>query len=56
MKYKVYNENGIVTVTRVLSNGNEVLMFKVSEGEVATLEVVAHLHSGENTKIHKIKN
>ena len=53
MKYK---ENGTVRVVKVCDNGTELLMFKVENGEVATINIVAHLHTGEGTKKQKIKN
>lgn len=56
MEYRVYNENGVAKVTKVCNNGNESLMFKLTDGEVAVLEVVAHLHTGENTKKCKIED
>lgn len=56
MKYKVYNENGTARVVKVCDNGTELLMFKVENGEVATINIVAHLHTGEGTKKQKIKN
>lgn len=56
MEYRVYNENGVAKVTKVCKNGNESLMFKLTDGEVAVLEVVAHLHTGENTKKCKIED
>ena len=46
MKYKVYNENGTVRVVEVCDNGTELLMFKVESGEVATINIIAQLHTG----------
>ena len=40
MKIKVYNENGIVKVVKVTTNGTEIPMFSnVADGEVATIDI-----------------
>lgn len=40
MKIKVYNENGIVKVVKVMSNGTEVSMFSnIADGEVAIIDI-----------------
>lgn len=44
MKFKVYNENGIVRVTKVTENGVEQTMFSnIQTGQVAEMEVVADI-------------
>lgn len=42
MKFKVYNENGTVKVTKVSENGVEQIMFSnIQSGQVAEVEVCA---------------
>ena len=40
MKIKVYNENGIVKVVKVMSNGTEISMFSnIADGEAAIIDI-----------------
>lgn len=40
MKIKVYNENGVIRVVKVTSNGTEITMFSnVADGEVAIIDI-----------------
>lgn len=42
MKFKVYNENGTVKVTKILENGTEQVMFSnIQSGQVAEIKVIA---------------
>lgn len=55
MKIKVYNENGVVKITKMLGIGNEeITMFSnLKDGEVATIEVNTHISSnGKRSKIN----
>mgnify|MGYP004629416929 CR=1 FL=1 len=47
MRIKVYNENGIVKITKILGNRNEeITMFSnLKNGEVVTIEVNIHISS-----------
>lgn len=56
MKFKIYNENGIVKITKILSPGKEeITMFSnLKNGEVATIEVNSHISSnGKRSSISK---
>lgn len=44
MKMKVYNDNGIVRITKVISEGVEIPMFSnLQPGKVAEIEVEANI-------------
>lgn len=47
MKIKVYNENGVVKITKILgTRKEEITMFSnLKDGEVATIEINTHISS-----------
>ena len=50
MQFKIYNENGVVKITKILGPGKEeITMFSnLKAGEVATIEVNTHISSNGN--------
>lgn len=56
MQFKIYNENGVVKITKIISYGKEeIVMFSnLKDGEVATIEVDTHISSnGKRNSISK---
>ena len=56
MNFKIYNENGVVKITKILdSEKEEITMFSsLKDGEVATIEVDTHISSnGKRNSIDK---
>lgn len=45
MQIKIYNENGVVKITKILGPGKEeITMFSnLKDGEVATIEIDSHI-------------
>lgn len=50
MQIKIYNENGVVKITKILGPGKEEMtMFSnLKDGEVATIEIESHISSNGN--------
>lgn len=56
MNFKIYNENGVVKITKILGpEKEEITMFSnLKDGEVATIEVNTHISSnGKRNSIDK---
>ena len=56
MSFKIYNENGVVKITKILGpEKEEITMFSnLKDGEVATIEVNTHISSnGKKNSIDK---
>lgn len=55
MKIKITNKNGIVRITKDSGNGYETLMFKVLDGETATIDIKSFIGiDGDGTKKEKL--